>query len=124
MDMKKFGTAFIKPDSVRDGPLRDRILHVYESEKFGSPVLELESGDQFSLNQTNTRILAKAYGWESDAWLGQIIELALGSYKDWKDDQQKDTVVVRPISVRQPSADNGGAKAAPKRDDLDDAIPF
>jgi hypothetical protein len=124
MDTRKFGTTFIKPDDVRDGPIQDRIINVFVSERYNCAVLELENGYQFSVNQTNNRILAKAYGWESDHWLDQVIEFALGSYKDWNDNnQEKETVVVRPISVRQPSADNGGAKAASKRD-FDDAIPF
>jgi hypothetical protein len=62
MDMRKFGSGFIKPDDVRDGPRLERIINVYESEKYGCPVLEFASGDQFSLNATNTKILSKAWG--------------------------------------------------------------
>jgi hypothetical protein len=132
MDMRKYGSIFIKPDDVRDGPREERIVNVYESEKYHCPVLDLESGDQFSVNATNTRILNKAYGWESDNWLGQVIELSLGHYKDWRGDQpeEKETVVVRPISLREPSADNGGTKATraaprpPVRDTFGDDIPF
>jgi hypothetical protein len=125
MDMRKYCSGFIKPDDVRDGPLQVRIINVYESQKYGCPVLEIEDGNEFSVNVGNARILAKAYGWESDGWLNQVIELALGHYKDWNDNnQEKETVVVRPISVRQPSSDGDGTKAAPKRDDLNDAIPF
>jgi hypothetical protein len=133
MDTRKYGSIFIKPDDVHEGPRQERIIHVYESEKYHCLVLELESGDQFSLNNSNTRILSKAYGWESDGWLGQVIELTLGHYKDWRSDppgQEKETVLVRPISAQQPSSDNGGAKAIaamarpPVRDPFSDEIPF
>jgi hypothetical protein len=131
MDLRKYGTMFIRPDEVREDPRQETILHVYIDEKFDQPVLEFESGDQFSLNKTNTRILSKAYGWESKDLLGQVIELSLGHYMDWKTDppQEKETVVVRPVSVRQPSPDNSGTKAQPMsrpsvRDVPSDDIPF
>jgi len=131
MDMREFGTGFIKPDDVRDGPRLEKIIHIYRSEKYGCPVLELESGDQFSLNATNNRILCKAWGFESDDWLQLELELALGHYKDWRSDppEEKETVMVRAISPRKSSADNGGAKAVPAprprpRDDMSDEIPF
>jgi hypothetical protein len=128
MDTRKFGAGFIRPDDVRDGPRSEKILYVFEHDKFGCLVLEFESGDQFSLNQTNVRALYKAYGWESDDWIGHVVELSLGHYKDWKSDppgEEKETVTLRTISVQPPSADNGGGKA-PKSlaDDLNDEIPF
>jgi hypothetical protein len=133
MDTRKYGSAFIKPDDVRDGPRQERIIAVLESQKFERLDLEFESGDQFGLNKSNTRALQKAYGFESEGWLKQTVELSLGHYKDWDKDppEEKETVVLRPISARQPSPDNGGTKAviAPMprpsvRDDLNDDIPF
>jgi len=132
MDMRKFGSAFIKPDDVRDGPREERIVNVYESDKYNCPVLDLESGDQISLNNTNVRTLCKAWGVESDDWIGQTVQLELGYYSDWRKDppEQKETVVVRAISTRQPSSGDDGAKPLPpptprlSRSDLDDEIPF
>jgi hypothetical protein len=132
MYTRKYGSVFLKPDDVRDGPRQERILAVFESQMFDRLVLELESGNQFSLNVGNTRNLQKAYGPESDNWCGQTIELSLGHYKDWRTDppEEKETVTLRPVSVRQPSPDNGGSKATspmvrpPVRDNLDDEIPF
>jgi hypothetical protein len=127
MDMRKYGSGFIKPDDVRDGPRQERIIHIYESEKYSCPVLEFESGDQLSLNAGNNRILCKAWGFESDDWLDQELELSLGHYKDWRSDppEEKETVIVRPISVRKPSAGNGGETAVARRAAvLDDEIPF
>src|SRR5262245_44904614 len=105
MDMRKYGSAFIKPDDVRDGPRQERIVNVYVSEKYNCPVLDFESGDQLSLNVTNTRAMNKAYTTESDNWLDQVVELSLGHYTDRRGDapEEKETVVLRPISVRQPS---------------------
>jgi hypothetical protein len=126
MDAKKYGTKMIKADDVRDGPIRDVIVSVYEDEELGCLVLELESGDEFRLNKTTTRALGKAYGWDSDGWLKHEIELSLGSYVDFKDgNKEKENVALTPISLRRPSPDNGGTKAeTPKRDDFKDSIPF
>ena len=128
MDMRKYGAGFVKPEDVRDGPRQEKIVNVYISEKFKCPVLDFESGDQLSLNMTNTRAMNRAYTTESDNWLEQVVELSLGHYTDNRDGKEKETVVVRPISVRQPSPDNGGGKAItprlPPRDDLKDDVPF
>jgi hypothetical protein len=132
MDTRTYGSVFLKPDDVRDGPRQERIIAVLESAKYNCLQLELESGDQFSLNTGNTRALQKAYGLESDDWLGHVIELSLGHYKDRKTEppEEKETVVLRPVSLRQPSPDNGGTKAlqpTPRpsvRNALDDDIPY
>jgi hypothetical protein len=131
MDMRKYSSTFIKPDDVRDGPRREKIVHIYESEKYGRPVLELESGDQFSLNDTNNKTLIKAWGFDGAGWLGQELELTLGHYKDWNSDspEEKETVVVRAISVRDPARGNGerpSTQIMPRAKDkaMDDEIPF
>jgi hypothetical protein len=131
MDMRKYGSGFVKPEDVRDGPRQEKIVNVYISEKFKCPVLDFESGDQLSLNMTNTRAMNRAYTTESDNWLEQEVELSLGHYTDYSGEkpEEKETVVLRPISVRQPSPDNGETKAQaaprlPPRDTLDDEIPF
>ena len=134
MDTRKFSAGPIKPDDVRDAARTERIINIYEHEKYRCLVLELESGDTFNLNGTNTKILNKAWGYESDGWLGQELELSLGFYKDWKDDppSDKETVKVRAISpAKPPEAQNGGGAVVPvpksfppKRDAMDDEIPF
>jgi hypothetical protein len=67
----------------------------------------------------------RAYTYDSNKWLKQVVELSLGHYTDNKG-EEKETVVLKPVSVLQPSADNGGTKAAlpSVRDDLEDEIPF
>jgi hypothetical protein len=136
MDMREFASKYIKPDQVRDGPITTRIVSVFESEKLGRPVLELENGSQFTLNETNNNTLIKAWGYKSEDWVGQELELSLGFYKDWKTDPpvDKETVKVRAISPPKPATGNSGvpsgpalppsrAVAAPK-DDMSDEVPF
>jgi hypothetical protein len=141
MDMRSYGAGPIKPDDVRDQPRVEKIINIYESEKYGVPVLELECGDTFLLNATNTKILSKAWGFDSDAWLGQEVEFSLGHYKDWRSDPptDKETVMVRAISPAKTAAGNSGIASklplpasraaaaggsASLRGAMDDDIPF
>jgi hypothetical protein len=143
MDMRNYAAKYIKPDNVRDGPIRTRIINVFESERLGRPVLELENGSQFTLNEGNNNILIQAWGYNSDDWIGQEIEFLLGTYKDWRSDPvvDKETVKVRTISPAKAGTANGGAAAVSKpplpasrtaapggsatlRGEMDDEIPF
>ena len=99
-------------------------------------MLALECGSQFTLYDGNNSTLVQAWGWRSEDWIGQELELVLGTYKDWKTDPpaDKETVKVRAISPAKTAAQNGGAPAkkplppskrvAPQPDGLDDEIPF
>jgi hypothetical protein len=127
MNMSKYGAGPVRPEDVRDGPRQEKVVDVSINEKFDTPVLHFESGDQFLLFQ-NARAMNRAYTTESNNWLKQTVELSLGHYTDSKG-EEKETVVLRPISVLQPSADNGGTKAQvvprlSRRDELDDEISF
>jgi len=106
MDMRRYGRGFVTLDDVRNGPRQEKIVAVTINERFNCPELEFESGDVFSLNVFNTRVMNRAYGPESDYWIGQIVELRLGHYIDNKDGQKKETVTLHPVSVRQPSGDD------------------
>jgi hypothetical protein len=144
MDMRPYASTYIKPDQVREGPIQTRIVNVFESERLGRPVLELETGSQFTLNDGNTNALIQAWGYNSDDWIGQEIELSLGTYKDWKSDPpvDKETVKARPLSPAK-TAQNGGAPVSKRplpasktlpasaaggsatlRGEMDDDIPF
>ncbi len=138
VDARKYASKYVKPDNVRDGPLTTRILSVFEG-TYGL-VLELETGSQFSLNEGNTNVLIKTWGYETDKWVGdeKEIELFLGTYRDWNEDppKEKETVKLRVVSPGEATAANGGAPAASKpplpptrtaaakQDDMDDTIPF
>ena len=139
VDARKYASKFVKPDNVRDGAIQTRIINVFEDDRYGRLMLELETGSQFALNDGNTNALIKAWGHDTDNWIGQEIELFLGTYKDWKTDPpvDKETVKVRAISPAKAADANGGAPAvskpplppsraaaAAKSDDPDDSIPF
>lgn len=134
MDMKKYATEhFIKVDDVRDGPIEDQIA-VVKAGQFDKPNLVLESGDVLSLNATNRKKLVRAYGTESDLWIGKMIKLFLGMIEYQGSDHE--AVLVEPIS---PPIKEGKAKAskadkadkatdqkkpAPLSDEMSDEIPF
>ena len=132
-DMRKYTSGFITPDDVRSGPIEARIVNVYISEKHEVPVLELESGDQFMAWPSNGRKLARAYGFQSEDWVGHLIRLELGTYVN-KDGESKETVNLTPISSRDGNSNGGPQRADPDKlpapvkrgieDDLDDAVPF
>ena len=114
VDMRKYTSGLITPDEVRDGPIEARIVSVYISEKHNVPVLELDTGDQFFAWPSNGKKLARAYGYNSDDWIGHLIRLELGTYTD-KEGVSKDTVNLTPISSRDGTTDGG----TPQRADLD-----
>jgi len=132
MDMKKYSEGgFIKADNVRDGPLQAVIVNVYISDQYKRPVLELDNGDQFTVNVTNNRALCKAYGTNSDDWRGHTVEFSLGHYKDWSADppEEKETVLLKPVSLRDESNSGGLQRVDPAtlpalKDNLSDEIPF
>jgi hypothetical protein len=134
MDMRQYASTYIKPDNVREGSIQTRIVNVFQSEKFNRPMLELEIGSQFTLNDGNTNTLIKAWGYNSDDWIGQEVELFFGTYKDWRDDPptEKETVKIRAISPAK-TVQNGGAPVSPLPPSktasgpdrsMDDEIPF
>ena len=95
-DLKKYsGQRFIKPEHVRNKPIRDTIIGVKEG-KFGKLELLLESGDILSLNATNTEILMDAYGRNSDRLKDKEIEMFFGQLK--YNGVDNDAVLVKPIS--------------------------
>jgi hypothetical protein len=133
VDMREYGTKFVKPDYVRDGPIVTSIVNVFVGEQFGRPILELATGAQLNLNETNATALIKAWGHDSDDWIGQEIELSLGTYHDWKSDADKETVRVKALSPAKMTTGNSGAASRPPlpasrtaslADDLSDDVPF
>ena len=97
VDARKYASKYVKPDNVRDGPIHTRIISIFEEERYGRLMLELETGSQFTLNDGNTNALIKAWGHDTDAWIGKELVLELGHWKDWRDDPptEKETVKVR-----------------------------
>jgi hypothetical protein len=79
-----------------------------------------EDGSILGLNATNTKILVKAYGPNSDVWIGKEIELFLGEVEYQK--KMQPAVVVKPISPPIKAAHK--AEAAKKLGDMNDEINF
>ena len=79
MDITKYlGSAFLRVGDVKvNGPIRMVIESVTEG-KFDKPDLTFDDGTRLSLNVTNTRTLARAYGTDGAGWIGKEIELYLG----------------------------------------------
>ena len=130
MDMRKFSGGVIKPEDLHNGPLVEKIVNISEHDKHGCAVLVFESGDEFYCWNNYARILSRAWGFNSADWIGQELELSLGHYVDRKTEEQRETIVVRPISPAKPGA-NGGASqavvpggASSMRREMDDDIPF
>jgi len=134
VDVRKYTSGLITPDEVRAGPIEARIVSVYISEKHDVPVLELDSGDQFFAWPSNGKKLARAYGYNSDDWIGHQIRLELGTFTD-KAGNPKDTVNLTAVSSRDGNADGGTPQRAdpnklpapvqrPLKDDLDEDPPF
>lgn len=96
MDMRKFaGKSFIKLADVSDGPLTDTIAAVRPG-KFEKPNLIFESGAALSLNATNNKALIRAYGPNSEDWIGKEVELYGGEIEF--QNRMMPAVLVRPIS--------------------------
>jgi hypothetical protein len=77
--MRKYSSGhFIKIDDVRGGPLNE-VIDDAKIGKFDKPDLIFESGDRLWLNATNNSVLVRAYGPNSDNWIGKEIELSCRS---------------------------------------------
>jgi hypothetical protein len=78
MDTRKYaGPTFIGLGDVNGGALREQIA-VANPGKYDKLNVVFESGDILSLNATNVKILQKAYGVDSDLWIGKKVELYAG----------------------------------------------
>jgi hypothetical protein len=97
MDMRKYsGSSFYKVDELKDRPpLQLRIADVGIGQ-YDRPDIIFESGRKLSVNVTNNETLVVAYGYDSDAWIGHVIELFVsdGEYNG----KPIKLIKVRPIS--------------------------
>jgi hypothetical protein len=110
MDMRQFKKPrFLKVEDIRDRPRQDRIAGVVMGQ-FKKADLIFESGDKLGLSATNSEILSSAYSFESEEWVGHLIELYVGKGQFEGDDV--DMILVRPIS----KAENGGQALEPVRE--------
>lgn len=119
-------SGFIKVPDLADGPRRAVIADVRPG-RFKGPDMELQDGNILSLNATNMRMLANAWGTETDRWIGKEIELYVG--KTQFQGETRDSVLVKTISPPVPLAERPQPKPKPAAKpaatvDMDDSIPF
>jgi hypothetical protein len=138
MDMRKYsGSSFYKVDELKDQPpLQLRIADVNIGQ-YDRPDIIFESGRKLSVNVTNNETLVVAYGYDSDAWIGHVIELFVcdGEYNG----KPIKLIKVRPISrpehygeankqpepvQRKPDVPPASSRTRGSDADMDDAIPF
>jgi hypothetical protein len=125
MDMSVFVDqgGFLKVEHLAAGPRRVVIASVRPG-KFERPDCQFQDDTILSLNATNIRLLANAWGTESGDWVGKEVELYVG--KTMYQGASRDSVLVRPISPPIPHHER--TKPAPRpsagRLPLDDDIPF
>ena len=131
MDTRKYSAGVIRPEDLYDGSRVEKIINVFPHDKHNCLVLEFESGDQLYLWGNLARVLNKAWGYESDNWLDQEVELSLGHYLDKKIEPptEKECITIRAISPPKEGANSGApvpalSKVASGRGGLDDEIPF
>jgi hypothetical protein len=118
--MRKYsGASFLKINDVRDGPLQETIPGV-KSGKYDKANLVFESGSALSLNATNNSTLIRAYGPNSDDWIGKEVELFAGEVEF--QNKPLDAVLVKPLSP--PLKPSERTKLPPGGDDLNDEIPY
>lgn len=129
MDMRKYGgSRFLKVKDLRDAPKQKRIAAVVEGE-YDKANIVFEDGNRLSLNVTNTETLSDIYGFDSEAWIGHVIELYVGKIRYQGKDQ--DAVLVRAVSKpehygEQPTEPEKKKPDKPPglRGEMDDEIPF
>jgi hypothetical protein len=112
--------GFLKVADLAGGVRRDVIAEVRPG-KYQNPDCEFQSGAVLTLNATNLRALAAAWGTETNAWTGKEVELYVG--KTQYNGQDRESVLARPISPPIPA----DQRAKPKPvggPALDDEIPF
>jgi hypothetical protein len=125
MDMSRYaGSNFLKPEHLADGPRTEIIANIKDG-TFDRPEMVFESGEKLSLNITNTRVLCRVFGPNSDDWLKKTIELSAGA-TEFKGEMVP-TIIVRPVS---PPVAKEAQQPLPEpeprdlRDEMADEIPF
>lgn len=119
-NMKKYASGLIRPEDLHStGPRQERIVNVTINDKLNAPILTFESGEEMVAWNNVARVLARSYGFEDTDWVGHVIELSISTYTN-RDGEEKETIVVKPISAR----DDASKPQLPLKKDLDDEIPF
>jgi hypothetical protein len=120
---KFLGKAFLKLADVKvNGPLRLFTANASEGQ-YGKLDLEFDDHTVLSLNVTNTRAMARAYGDDYDEWGGKEVELVIGEVEF--EGKPTESIVLKPLSPaieKKPPPPK--PKGSGKGGDMDDEIPF
>ncbi|HEY5125748.1 MAG TPA: hypothetical protein VIJ35_00345 [Bradyrhizobium sp.] len=121
MDMRKYVTGtFVSLEDLRDSPPRsEKIVDVVEG-KYEKPNLVFEGGDMVGVNTTNGRVLMRAFGPETNDWVGREVELYVGPL-EYQGGVQ-DGVRIKPITAETELEPE--PKQKPPGGEMDDEIPF
>ena len=97
MDMKQYaGSWFLKNRKKSGvGPIRATIGEVVLG-KYDKPDIIFTDGSKLSVNATNARVLYRAFGDESEDWIGGEVELVAGETE--YQGEIRESIVVKPIS--------------------------
>ncbi len=121
MDMSRYASSgFIKVDDLADGSEQKLITDIEEG-RYDKPVATFDDGSKLSLNGTNVGTLIRAFGNNDQDWIGQQIELYIGTIRYNGNDNP--AVLVRALNP-SPAAARTPPKPQPLRDDPDDEVPF
>jgi hypothetical protein len=124
MDVSEWiGGTFLKPEDI-GATIVLTIVDVAKG-KWEKLDLTFNDGSKLSLNQTNGRTIARAWGYESDNWIDKQVELSVGltTYNG----EQQESILLKPISPAIPLSERKAlkrVKPARKSDPLDDDIEF
>ena len=94
------GGTFLKPEDIGTTPIVLTIVDVAEG-KWQKPDLTFNNGSKLSLNKTNARTIARAWGYESDDWIDTQVELSVGltTYNG----EQQESILLKPITPATPA---------------------
>jgi hypothetical protein len=97
MDTSSFSnSAFITVAALGEEVLDEEFIAEVGVGKFGKLVLTFRSGRKLSLNKTNLKTLQKAYGMNSDDWIGKHVKLYVGELMG--ESGPVDSVLLAPVS--------------------------
>ena len=120
MDVREYiGGTFLKPEDIGATPVVLTIVGVAMG-KFDKLDLTFADGSKMGLNATNGKTLARAWGYESEAWIDKQVEASVGSVM-FKGEPQE-TILSRAISPAMTASELALVK--PSEPDISDDIPF
>ena len=104
MNVSGYYTTYVKAADFAEGETR-----LVTIKKVAAVDVSFDDDSIFTLNATNWRVLTKAFGVETDNWIGQTIKLTRGEAPD--EGEMKPTIFVEAVS---PPLSESDRKLPPK----------